>query len=98
MKLFEERQIREAYAYAACGGQALHLFSWPGVYPGAPGCFKNTKQAGHLFDQDKDRLIVTAKQFGVRRIKVSNEGTKKQHVDLCGRPLQKAIKQCERNE
>lgn len=95
MKLFEERQIFKAYAYAAEGGQSLHLFSGPGIYPGAPQCFKGTDQAAHLFDQDIQRLIITAEKLGVRAIKVSGKWTKKQHVDLCGQPLQKAIKQCE---
>ena len=92
MKLFEERQIFEAYEFAAEGGQALHLFSDPGVYPGAPACFKKSRKAAHLFDRDKERLIDIAKSFGVRKIKVSHEGTKKQHIDLCGRPLRQAIK------
>ena len=92
IRLFEDRQIFEAYEFAVGGGQALHLFSFPGVYPGAPGCFKRSKQGGHFFDQNKARLTATAKQLGVRVIKVSHEGTKKQHVDLCGRPLKRALK------
>ena len=94
MKLFEEREIFKAYRHSVEGGQALHLFSWPGASPGAPLCFKKSKQGGHLLDMDKYRLIETARGLGVRIIKIGREGTKKQHVDLCGRPLQKAIKQC----
>jgi len=91
MKLFEENQIFEAYQFAAEGGQALHLFSDPGVYPGAPAVFKKSREAAHLLDQDRERLIETAKQFGVRVIKVDRKGTPKQHIDLCGRPLKRAI-------
>jgi len=92
MKLFEENQIFEAYKFAAAGGQALHLFSDPGVFPGAPAVFKKSREAAHLLDQDRERLVDTAKNFGVRKIKVDHIGTKKQHIDLCGRPLRQAIK------
>ncbi len=92
MKVFEERQIFEAYKFAAGGGQALHLFSDPGVYPGAPACFKKSREAAHLFDQNTKRLIATARQLGVRVIKIGRIGMSKQHVDLCGRPLRQAIK------
>lgn len=95
MKLFQERQIRKAYEFAVAGEQALHVFSDPGLYPRAPAVFKKSKQAAHLFDQNMIRLTVTAKQLGVRVIKVSCEGTKKQHVDLCGKPLKRAIELCD---
>lgn len=91
MKLFQERKIFEAYEYASKGGQALHLFMDPGIYPGAPAVFKKSRDAGHLFDNDKKRLILTARKLGVRIIKLGRENTKKQHIDLCGRPLQRAI-------
>lgn len=92
MKLFEDREIFEAYKFAAAGGQALHLFSDPGVYPGAPAVFKKSREAAHLFDIDTKRLIATAQQLGVRVIKIGRKGTPKQHIDLCGRPLRQAIK------
>lgn len=96
MKLFSEKELFEAYEYAEQGGQALHLFWSPGVYPGAPKVFKKHKIAGHLFDRDRERLINTARKLGVRVIKVSHEGTKKQHIDLCGKPLQKAVDKSEK--
>ena len=98
MRLFAHRQIREAKAHAAAGGQALHLWSpGRGGYPGAPPVFNRIAAAGspwaHLFDQDRPRLVRTARQLGVRIVVVANQGEPGQHVDLCGRPLEKAIAQ-----
>ncbi len=92
VKMFEERQIFEAYKFAESGGVALHLFRDPGIHPRAPAVFKKSREAAHLLDQDRERLVDTAKSFGVRKIKVDHIGTKKQHIDLCGRPLRQAIK------
>lgn len=94
MKLFQEKQLYEAYEFAAAGGQALHFFSDPGTYLGAPGVFKASRVAAHLFDRDTERLITTARKLGVRVIKIGRKGTPKQHVDLCGRPLQRARMVC----
>jgi len=38
-----------------------------------------------------ERLTATARQLGVRRIVVDQEKTEKQHVDLCGKVLERAI-------
>jgi hypothetical protein len=40
--------------------------------------------------KDKTRLIATAKRFGVRVIKVERDGQPGQHIDLCGKPLERA--------
>lgn len=56
-----------------------------------PSCFKGRRQIAHLFDQDKARLVRTAKRFGVRVILVEREGTHQQHIDLCGKPLERAL-------
>jgi len=90
MKLFKERQLKEAYEYARTGGQSLHLFSDPGIYPGAPKCFKRSRDAAHLFDYNIGRLIATARRLGVRVIKIGRKGRHGQHIDLCGKPLQRA--------
>jgi len=90
MKLFEERQLMEAYAHAKEGGQALHLFSDPGIYPGCPNCFKRSRETAHLLDYNLGRLIATAKSLGVRVIKIGRKGRRGQHIDLCGKPLQRA--------
>jgi glycerophosphoryl diester phosphodiesterase len=95
MKLFAQREIREARTYALAGGQALHLMagSIADALPTAPNCFKNQKWNGHLFDQDKERLIKTVKRLGVRVIFVDREDTIGQHIDLCKKPLERAIEQ-----
>ena len=90
MKLFKERQLMEACAHAEQGGQALHLFSDPGIYPGCPSCFKRSRQAAHLFDYNEQRLTATARRLGVRVIKIGRKGKRGQHIDLCGKPLQRA--------
>ena len=90
MKIFKSKHIFDAYDYVENGGVALHLF---GGYPDpkTPLCFLKTKVWGHLLDNDKNRLIKTAKELGVKKIKVSREGIRGQHIDLCGKPLQEAI-------
>jgi len=91
--LFEQRQFREALEHAAQGGQALHLMEWPGPdLPGVPRCFRGRRYA-HLLDQDRNRLIQTAQRFGICQIKTHTAGTRYQHVDLCGLPLERALEQ-----
>lgn len=93
MKLFLQREIREAYAFAAAGGMALHVCQSRGlVTAAAPRCFQRSEQFAHLFDQNYDRLIGTVKHFGVRVVVPQYCGTYRQHVDLCGAPLERAIK------
>lgn len=91
-------ELKEALAFAASGGQALHLHQIIVNRKKAPRCFVNAVDRGediaHLFDQDKDRLIKTAKQLGVRVILVEREGAKGQHIDLCGKPLTLAKERC----
>ena len=55
-----------------------------------PKCFKGRQEIAHLFDQDKTRLIATVKRLGVRVVKVEREGEEGQHIDLCGKPLERA--------
>jgi len=86
MKVFPMMSIMDAYDHANAGGQALHLHT---INQGHP-LFRRYPVIAHLFDQDKDRLIATAKRLGVRVIKVEYPGTHKQHIDLCGKPLEKA--------
>ena len=96
MKLFESREIFEAYKYVLGGGQALHVYKvMSGGFPNAPACFKKTKRWGHLLDQDEKRLMATARRLGVKRVVVGRRGTMRQHVDLCGAPLARAKAQCE---
>ena len=91
MREFATREIREAWAHAQAGGQALHRMTgqWAKGW-GGPACFRRAKEFAHLLDQDAGRLRATARRLGVRKIVVSRPGTPQQHVDLCGKPLAKA--------
>ncbi len=42
------------------------------------------------FDQDLGRLEKTARKLGVRKVVVTAADMAYQHVDLCGKPLDKA--------
>lgn len=97
MKRFETREIREAIAHAAAGGQALHVCrSAQFVGPNAPKCFQESELFAHLFDQNRRRLIETARELGVRVLKLERGFTPTQHIDLCRGPLEKALKRCDR--
>lgn len=101
MLLFTHRQVREAMAHAAAGGQALHIWRPPpdgrggSAWPGAPPRFRKHRLWGHLLDQDLDRLIRTAHSIGIPHPTVERPGQAKQHIDLCGEPLDRAIAACE---
>ena len=77
------------------GGQALHLHKI--VFPQSPRCFRDAVARGepiaHLFDQDKGRLIATARRLGVNVLVVEKEGQPSQHIDLCGSPLKRALRE-----
>lgn len=97
MREFAKREIREATAWAMEGQQALHVWEpdgWAEARAAAgrpvPACFAKSDLWAHLFDQDRDRLIATARRLGVRVIKVEHQGTRHQHIDLCGGPLRRA--------
>ena len=95
MKAFAQRELHAARTHALQGGQALHLMSGRFAYRRAdtPGCFKGREQIAHLFDQDRARLVATARRLGVRVILVERPGTAGQHIDLCGRPLARALEE-----
>lgn len=99
MKIFQQSEVPEAVTYAMTGGQALHLHRLIVNRQKAPSCFIKAINQGediaHLFDQDGERLRKTARSLGVKVILVEREGTSKQHIDLCGAPLKKAMKLCE---
>lgn len=99
MKRFEQSELREAEAYAAAGGQALHLHRIIVNRNKAPRCFVQAVDRGehiaHLFDQDEARLIATARRLGVLIIVVEYRGKPEQHIDLCSGPLREAIAECE---
>lgn len=93
MKIFSQEQLREAYAHATAGGQALHVCKASSfVTSTAPACFKRAEKFAHLIDYDRTRLERTARRLGVRVIVVERAGGEGQHVDLCGQPLQRALR------
>jgi len=94
MRVFQQRDVEQAIAYAAAGDQALHLHRIIADWERAPACFKIAINKGesiaHLFDQDAQRLTKTVKRFGVKVVVIEHKGTPRQHVDLCGQPLRRA--------
>ena len=105
MKLFALRETREAKQFALDGGQALHVWGPEDGTPwmaGGPNVFKRAasqgKPWGHLMDQDAERLEKTVRRLGVRVVKIHHPGTVLQHVDLCGRPLDRAIEEAKKEE
>ena len=100
MKLFQQRELKEAYLYAEAGGQALHVIDGRYAYlrNDTPAVFKNRQQIAHLIDNDYDRLWSTAKRLGVRVIRVERIGRQGQHVDLCAKPLERAVAECQTPE
>jgi len=99
MRLFTQYELPAALVYVQEGNQALHLFYWF-ADPKAPKPFRSGGQFGHLLDQDEQRLVATARSLGVRVIKVAKTKNRPlwQHIDLVGRPLQRAISLCAQDE
>jgi len=96
MKRFAQDQADDAIAFAAAGGQGLHVY--PRLGMAAPACFRRAAVWAHLYDHDVDRLRATARALGVNEIVVHHEGQATQHVDLCGKPLARADAQCRGGE
>lgn len=93
MKIFQRMQLHKAIEYAAGGGVAIHLHNI--VFPKSPKCFRDAVARGesiaHVFGQDRQQLVSIAKRMGVRVIVVERQGTSRQHVDMCGKPLKKLL-------
>lgn len=91
MKQFAQNELRAAYAHAAAGGQALHVCdARQFVTAAAPACFRRAREFAHLIDANRARLEATARKLGVRVVKVERPGRVGQHVDLVGKPLERA--------
>lgn len=91
---FGKHENEEAVAHAKSGGVALHVYEPSHELRSrktTPRAFKRNRLWAHLFDLNKERLMKLAKKLGVRRIYIHHEGTNRQHVDLCGSPLIRAI-------
>jgi len=92
MKTFTQRQQADAISFAINYGQALHLHR---IIPArAPKIFKRYMEAAHLFDIDTARLVTTARALGVKKVFVHYAGYDRQHIDLCGAPLERARAKC----
>lgn len=94
MKRFACREVSQALEHSMEGGQALHVWTGSEAYK-RPACFKAGEPWAHLMDMDVARLVRTARRLGVRKVVVHGKGYWKQHVDLCGKPLQCALAECE---
>ena len=94
LKKFETRDLAAAYLHAAQGGQALHM----NPFVGHTTATRNVKLAAHLIDYNTDRLILTAKNLGVKVIRVDRLNQRGQHIDLFGKPLKAALAQCKGDE
>ncbi len=82
MKAFTQRELAQARAYAAAGGQALCT---PDALVTGSGC------VAYLLDQDYARLIATAQRLGARNAAPHHCGMPSQGVELRGRPLRRAV-------
>lgn len=75
MTLFRPHQEADALAYAAAGGQALHLVA---LTP------------ARLYDHDCARLVRTVRDLGETSVRVHRTGTAHQHVVVRGMTLLRA--------
>lgn len=75
MTLFRPHQEADALAYAAAGGQALHLVA---LTP------------ARLYDRDCGRLVRTVRGLGETTVRVARTGTPHQHVVVRGMTLIRA--------
>lgn len=95
IQVFQQREAREAVAFALQGNVAIHLHRIIPDRKRAPGCFVKAVDRGediaHVFGQDAGYLRALARCVGVKIVYVHHEGTEEQHVDLCGRPLRKLL-------
>jgi hypothetical protein len=83
-------------------GETMVLHVWtpvPAERARAPLAFRMANRWAHLFGDDVAELKAIARLYGVNRAKVGRRGERGQHVDLCGRPLERlieAIEACEK--
>lgn len=91
MKRFEQNELRGAIAFAKQGGQAFHVHC---LNMNGHRLFRRYSEIAHLFDANVTRLIQTARRLGVRVVKVEHPDTDRQHIDLCGKPFDKAEALC----
>lgn len=88
-RLFQFREIREAEAFAAAGGIAVHLSGdWKVPTGGVKSC-------AHLFGPDRETLTQAAVELGLKPRWIQYpDNPKRMHFDLWSAPLKKAIARC----
>lgn len=95
MRLFLGLLNPATLAHVVAGGQALEKWGKAFTHgPNAPACFRG-KDFVKLYDHDRDRLIKTARRLGVRVVKVDRPGGDWQHIDLVGKPMERALREAE---
>lgn len=95
-KLFEMRQIRDAFAWAEAGGVAVHSMGdvTGDAFKNAPNVFKGRKFA-HLFGPSRDALIEAALSIGCKRQWIQKDDDPlHRHFDLTGAILRRALEKC----
>ena len=99
IRVFQQSEIHDARAFAAQSDDnvAVHLHRM--LIPTAPACFVRDIRAGkpiaHVFCRNVTLLQQLARRLGVRIVKIDRPATASQHVDLCGRPLEKLLAELE---
>ena len=93
LRRFEQSELHEAIRWAIVGNMALHVCGR--LRPTRLAVFNQSGLWAHLFCQDREGLIVSARHFGVQQVIIHHEGSVRQHVDLCGRPLELAMRMAE---
>ena len=86
----ERKHLPLALEDAKQGKQALFLHKWIGG-PNVPLPFQGSRLIGKLFDMNQRRLLLTALSLGIKVIKIDRPGQIKQHIDLVGPPLERAL-------
>lgn len=93
MKVFVQSDLHAAMTYARHGGLAIHLHFI--VFADSPQCFKRDVAAGlpiaHVFHSDSEFLRRLAKSIGINKVYIDREGSTRQHLDVCGTPLQRLL-------
>lgn len=92
IKLFSQNELRGAAEHSEAGGIALHVWEPPEAFRRlSHPTFRRASLWGHLFCKDSVELVRLAKRFGVRKVYIHRQRVRAQHVDLCGKPLERAI-------
>lgn len=84
MKLFQQRDLKQAYLHAEAGGQALLLLK--------------KKNTGRLIDHHYERLYATGRRLGLRAITVERGNAPGQSLVIENHPLARALAECQTPE